>query len=364
MTVVRALFLTSYPNSAAATRLRFTQFFPHLERDGIECDLWSFLSEQSFGDLYTSRNPIVTGSRLLATALGHLARLPAARRADVVVVQRNAMLFGPPVMEWAIARVLGIPLVYDFDEAIWLTDQSLRWGGWSSMLKFRQKTRQMVEMAAHVVVGNEYVREYVLRYRRPEDVTVVPMVVDVDEFRPIPREGRGGPLIVGWVGTHSTVRYLEMIAGPLAACARRFDLRLKVVGAGRHFQLPGIDVENKDWRLEEEVADFQQLDIGVYPVSDDEWGRGKSGLKPVSYMSCEVPCVSSPVGGVTEFLTHDANGLFARTPAEWEDALGRLLSDAELRRRLGRAGRQTVVQHYSLQVHAPRLAEIIRTAAG
>jgi glycosyltransferase involved in cell wall biosynthesis len=360
---IRALFLTSYPNSAAATRLRFTQFFPYLEREGISCELVSFLSEPLFRDLYRSRNVVAMGARLALRTARYLIGIPAISRADVVIVQRNAMLFGPPIAEWLIARALRIPLVYDFDEAIWITDQSMRWGRWTSLLKFRAKTRQIIGMARHVIVGNDHVRDYVLRYRRAEDVTVIPMVVDVEQLRPAPHDEGRGPLTVGWVGTHSTARYLGMIAGPLAACARRHDIRLKIVGAGPEFRLPEIDVENKEWRLEEEVADFQHLDIGIYPVADDEWGRGKSGLKPVSYMACEVPCISSPVGGVNEFLVDGVNGLFARTADEWESALERLLSDAGLRRALGRAGRQTVVEGYSVQVHAPRFADVIRSAA-
>lgn len=357
------MFLTSYPNSAAATRLRFTQFFRYLEREGISCELVSFLSEPLFRDLYRSQSVAAMGARLALRTARYLAGLPAMRRADVVVVQRNAMLFGPPIAEWLIARALRIPLIYDFDEAIWLTDQSVRWGRWTSMLKFRDKTRQIIGMARHVIVGNGHVRDYVLQYRRAEDITVIPMVVDVDEFRPVPRDEARRPLVVGWVGTHSTARYLGMIAEPLAACARRHDVRLKVVGASPGFRLPGIEVENKEWRLDQEVADFQHLDIGVYPVTDDEWGRGKSGLKPVSYMGCEVPCISSPVGGVNEFLVDGVNGLFARTPEEWESAFERLLSDAALRRRLGAAGRRTVVEGYSVQVHAPRFAEVIRSTA-
>ena len=360
---IRALFLTSYPESAAATRLRFSQFFPLLAEAGIECTLYSFLSEGLFRDLYRSRNPLSVGSRLVTAAARQLLETVRMRRYDVVVVQRNASLFGPPLVEWMAVRGLRIPLVYDFDEAIWLTDRSERWGGWVSKLKCRNKTDQLIAMARHVVVGNGYVREYVLRARPEGDVTVVPMVVDVDELRPRNDRAPGRPLVIGWIGTHSTARYLEAIAPALAACAARAEFRVKVVGAGPDFRLPGVPIENKEWRLADETADFQNLDIGLYPVADDEWGRGKSGLKPVSYMSCGLPCISSPVGGVTEFLVDGVNGLFARSVPEWEEALKRLIGDEGLRRRLGEAGRRTVVEGYSVQVHAPRFADVIRGAA-
>lgn len=360
---MRALFLATYPISAAATRFRAFQFFPHLARSGIDCRLSPFLSEDEFRHLYVPRGAVRKGLRLLLRGVLRVAESARSGGYDVVVVQRAAMLYGPPLMEWLVSRVIGSPLVYDYDDAIWLSDASPVWGRWADLLKFPAKTRQIIHMARHIVACNAFTRDYALQFRDAHDVTVIPTVVDADVFCPAPRLDQS-QLVVGWIGTHSTARYLESIAEPLARVARRRRFRLKVVGAGRDIRIPGVEVENKPWRLEDEVSDYQSLDIGLYPVLDDAWGRGKTGFKPVVYLSCGVPCICSPVGGVTEFIEHGANGLFARTPAQWEAALDTLLGDAALRASLAAAGRHTVLAGYSLQVQAPRLAEVmLRTAA-
>lgn len=360
---LRALFLTTYPATAAATRFRFKQFFPYLDGNGIECTLSSFLTEREFAELYLARDRARKAIRLLLSGARRVLGAFEARAFDVVVVQRSAMLFGPPIMEWLIARVLRVPLVYDFDDAIWLQEPSQVWGRWAAWAKFVGKTEQLVRMASQVVVCNGYTRDYALRHTEPAKITVIPTVVDPLVFRPVPHDPDAVP-VVGWIGTHSTAKYLWSLGEPLRAAARRAPFRVKVVGAGAPFAVDGADVESKPWRLDEEVADYQSLDVGLYPVADDAWGHGKTGFKPVVYMSSGAACISSPVGGVAEFVRDRENGLFARTPEEWEDRIVELVTDRELRGRIAAAGRRTVVEAYSLQAQAPRLAEVLRRAAG
>lgn len=359
---MRVLFLASYPVTAAATRFRIAQFFPYLRRMGVECTLWPFLSQSLFAGLYRREDIARKAIGLAMRSLRRLGETILSRRFDVVVVQRSAVLFGPPLLEWIIARVLRRPIVYDYDDAIWLPDASPVWGRWATWLKYPAKTASLIRIATHIVACNGFTRDYALRFREPRDVTVIPTVVDADEFCPVSRERIGG-LVVGWIGTHSTARYLDIVREPLAAAAKRFDFSLKIVGASHPFVVPGVTVENKAWRLEDEVRDYQSLDIGLYPVADDEWGRGKTGFKPVVYMSCGVASVCSPVGGVTEFARHGENVLFASTTEEWVESLCTLLSDRSLRQQIGAAGRRTVLEHYSMQSQAPRLLEVLERSA-
>lgn len=358
---LRALFLATYPATAAATRFRFTQFFPYLEGNGIECTLSSFLSEREFSQLYLPRDRARKAIRLLAGGVRRVLEAFRARAFDVAVVQRSAMLYGPPLMEWLIARVLRVPLVYDFDDAIWIQEPSPVWGRWATWAKFGGKTEQLIRMASEVVVCNGYTRDYALRATDPARVTVIPTVVDPLVFTPRPHDAEAPP-VVGWIGTHSTAKYLWSLAGPLAAANRRAPFRMKVVGAGAPFAVDGVQVENKPWRLDEEVADYQSLDVGLYPVTDDAWGHGKTGFKPILYMSSGAACISSPVGGVTEFVRDGENGLFARDAAQWEERIVPLVTDRRLRERIAAAARRTVVEAYSLQVQAPRLAAVLRRA--
>jgi glycosyltransferase involved in cell wall biosynthesis len=187
---------------------------------------------------------------------------------------------------------------------------------------------------------------------------VVPTVVDADTFRPT-NHPHGPVPVVGWIGTHSTAAYLLDVIPALQDVATRHNFLLKIVGSGRQWQIPGVNVVSSDWRLENEVSDYQSLDIGLYPVRDDEWGRGKTGFKPIVYMSCGAACIASPVGGVNEFLIDNVNGMVARDHRDWIRTIETLLRDPSLRGRLAAAGRATVENVYCLKVQAPRLVEIL-----
>jgi glycosyltransferase involved in cell wall biosynthesis len=278
-----------------------------------------------------------------------------------VVVQRGALIFGPPILEWILARVARVPLVFDFDDAIWLQDPYSTWGRLATLTKWPSKVRDIVSMASQVVVCNAYTRDFALQVALPEAVTVIPTVVDADLFHPIDKDGSALPT-VGWIGTHSSAQYLAEIVEPIrqAAVGRRF--RLKIVGSAREWMLPDVDVTAKPWSLATEVADYQSLDIGLYPVRDDEWGRGKTGFKPVVYMSSGVACIASPVGGVTEFLRDGVNGRLASRAEEWRDAIAELADGPTLRERLAAEGRRTVVDWYSLDKQAPRLLGVLQAA--
>jgi glycosyltransferase involved in cell wall biosynthesis len=360
--MLRALFVAQYPEQAAATRFRFVQYFPFLEQHGVSCRLASLMTPQEFAAFYQPGHRAVKATRLLIGGIRQTLEALGSSRFDVVVVQRGALLLGPPVLEWLMARVNRTPLVFDFDDAIWLEDPAYPWGRLGTLAKFPSKVGQIVRMARHVIVCNGYTRDYALRFRSTDAVTVIPTVADADQFRPVERPEKSRP-VVGWIGTHSTAHYLEEIAGPLREAASGSSFTLKVVGAGRDIEMQGVSVLNKPWSLADEVADYQSLDVGLYPLRDDAWGRGKTGFKPVLYMSCGVACVASPVGGVTEFMRHGVNGLLAKSPTEWRDAVISLVSSNELRQRLGEGGRATVLGSYSLRAQAPRLLRVLSEAA-
>jgi glycosyltransferase involved in cell wall biosynthesis len=227
-------------------------------------------------------------------------------------------------------------------------------------LKFPRKTAWIIAHSDEVVAGNEYLAAFARS--RNASVHVIPTSVDTQLFVPAGGRATARRPIVGWIGTPTTAGYLDALVEPLRALAGQHEFTLRVSGAGSDLIVPGVNVETPAWTLEREVELFNTCDVGVYPLSDDQWSRGKCGFKAIQFMACGVPVVASPVGVNCDIIEDGVNGFFAATPAEWQDRIGRLLADRELRRSMGAAARRTIEQRYSLHVNAPRVADVIRRA--
>lgn len=187
----------------------------------------------------------------------------------------------------------------------------------------------------------------------------LPTVVDVTRYAR-GKETNSTTVTIGWIGQPSTVKYLEQLAPVLRKILYTHSVRLVAVGANQ-VQLRGLPIEIRPWSESTEASEIQQFDIGIMPLTDSSWERGKCGYKLIQYMACGKPVVASPVGANTKIVRHGVNGFLARTETEWCAAIGLLCEDAALRKRMGNEGLKTVEQHYSLQVTAPLLIELLRS---
>lgn len=356
--MLKVLFVVPYPVDAPSTRYRVEQYLPYLRAHGVQCAVVRFIaSRQFYQTMYqpgqNGRKALYTVGRM-AARLGHLLR---SRRYDVVFIQREAAPYGPAFIEQMMAG-LGTPLVYDFDDAVYLR-RSTAANRRVAMLKQPQKTATIIQKSTHVIAGNRFLAAYAQRYN--SEVTIIPTTLDTERYTLRPKR-TGAEITIGWVGTTTNVAYLHLIQEPLAQLAQRHAVRLLVVGGD--VDLPGVPVVCQPWRLENEIADLHAFDIGIMPLVDDEWTRGKCGFKALQYMAVGVPAVVSPVGVNADFIRSGQNGFLADSAESWLTHLTALVESAELRQRVGLAGRQTVVEQFSLQQHAPRLLGVLQTAAG
>jgi glycosyltransferase involved in cell wall biosynthesis len=282
--------------------------------------------------------------------------LSSASDYDAVVVYREASLLGPAIFERMLAKA-GVRMILDFDDAIWMRGPASA-NGVFSRLAFRSKTATICRLASSVVVGNRYLANYASRYS--EHVTVIPSTVDLNQSLIQPESPMDGPLTVVWIGSPSSMPYLELVRNALMRFGQRRETVLRVI-CSRPFQppIPGVRTEFIPWNAQDEAIKLGQSQIGIMPLPDNEFTRGKCGLKALQYMAVGRPVIASPVGVNSEIITHGSNGLLASTDDEWITALEALAASPGLRARLGREGRRTVERRFSAEVGAAAFAGVV-----
>jgi glycosyltransferase involved in cell wall biosynthesis len=354
---LRVLALVPYPlDTAPGQRYRMEQWAPYLGEQGIDLHFESFAGASLMEALYRQG---AYARKAWHMARAWLQRLTVARMAadfDVVYLYREAALIGPSWFE-RLTRRRNPRLLFDFDDAIWLPYVSPR-NRYLSYLKTPGKTAAICRMAAAITVGNETLADFARRYNPA--VTVVPSTVSLRDYRPRSRALAGGTPVLGWTGSHSSTQYLRLVSGALQALARRRPFRLLVIGA-EDYRLEGVDVQCRAWKASTEVEDLWPMDIGIMPLFDDPWARGKCAMKAIQYMGVGLPTVVSPVGANREVVRDGVSGFHATSEREWASALERLLRDEDLRRRMGAEGRRLVEAEYSAEVQAPRVAAVVRS---
>jgi glycosyltransferase involved in cell wall biosynthesis len=356
--VKRVLALAVHPAKAPATRFRILAFREALANAGMELTLATSLDDRAFEMLYTVGKLLPKARRAVASLVHQWIAAIARGPWDAVWIQREAALVGPPALEYVLGRRL--PLIFDLDDAVWLSTADASRNPWAArLLKFPSKTRWLMRRSAHVIAGSEYLATEARRHN--DRVSVVPTVVSRERWTPRDERANEVP-VVGWIGTHGTSVYLRQVAPALQrlrAEGRRF--RLRFIGADQSFVFP-VDYERVPWSLEREIDLFKGLDIGLAPVADDAWGRGKCAFKQVQYFAAGVPCVSSPVGPAADFVAQGA-ALGASDDEGWYRAVSRLLEDTELRRRTAATARALVERELCVEVQGARIARILEGVA-
>jgi glycosyltransferase involved in cell wall biosynthesis len=350
---MKVLFLTRHGSAAASCRHRVLQYVPFLERAGIQCTVSPFF-DNAYSEEYR-RNGHKSRVGALRGIGRRLAAVSRARSFDVAVIHTELLPFVPAAVErWLLDT--RVPLVLDYDDAFFHRYERHRLAAVRWVLG--RKIARLAEMVRLVIAGSEYLAAYARR--EGAEVAVIPTTVDLARYPSEPAETVEDVFTLGWVGSPSTTDHLEHLLPELRAAAARRPFKLLTIGA-RPFDAGGLLTEQVEWREDTEVAELSRCHVGIMPLPDSPWNRGKCGFKLIQAMACWKPVIASPVGANNEIVRSDC-GLLA-LPGEWAVAIGRLRDDADTRRRMGVAGRTRVECDYSLQTWAPRLIDALRQVA-
>ena len=358
---MRVLFVALTGPRFAASRTRVFDYLPFLKANGVRADVSVVLPDRISAWTYSKRG----FGRLIhyiwvwwRSLLAGLRTLGSAPRYHVVFVQR--VFFSAPIA-WLLRR-FSSKVIFDFDDAIFTTEAPGE--DWMARLRTWHHSRglaRMLRAASRALVENTYTATYAARYC--PRVSIITGPIDTERYSPGRAVEECEGVTLGWIGSYTSAPYLELIRGPLADLGvRHRHLRLSLIGEGG-FHTDAVPTEWRPWSLETEVQDLRRFDIGLMPLPDDPWTRGKGGYKLLQYLSMGIPAVSSPVGINREIVEDGVNGFCAGTHDEWVSCLERLIRDRALRHRLGKAGRARMEACYSLNRSSRRLLRILNSAA-
>ncbi len=340
---MKILFVVPYPlGRSPSQRFRFEQYFSILEGAGHQYRVASFLTEAGWNTLYTKGNTFAKIFSVVSGMLRRFALMFSVSRYDLVFIHREAAPAGPPVFEWIIAKIFGKKLVYDFDDAIWLTDKNEN--ALQRFVRWRSKVKTIAGWAYRVSCGNKYLCDFAKQYN--QNVVLNPTTIDTSYHTPI-KKGTNN-ITIGWTGSHSTLKYLGDIVPAIGELEKKYPQLVFIVIANQKPGLPVASLKFIEWSLENEISDLSKIDIGIMPLPDDEWSKGKCGFKLLQYMALGIPAVASPVGANNEIISEGVEGLFCNSKQQWIDALEKLMNDPALRERMGSAGRMKVEKYYSV----------------
>jgi glycosyltransferase involved in cell wall biosynthesis len=339
---MKALILSRYSRQGASSRLRFYQYVPNWERIGISCEVHPFLNDQYLQELYAKKG---IGKRNLINCYWRLfRRLLAVRQYDFVLLEKEVFPFLPAWAEWWL-NFRKVPYIVDYDDAIF-HNYDLHPNKLLRRL-FSRKIPAVMRRSAVVVCGNQYLAGYA-KEAGAKRIALIPTVIDTERYRQRMSANNDQTLVIGWIGLPSTLKYLQMVKPVLEELTARYPLCIHIVGPKEGIGL-GRSERLLDWSEKDEPGLIAAFDIGIMPLEDSPWERGKCGYKLIQYMGCGIPVVGSPVGVNEDIIQNGINGYKPVGLMAWKEALERLIEDAPLRQVLGQNGRRLVEERYSLR---------------
>ncbi len=355
---MRILFVVPYPiGKAASQRFRFEQYFEVLKEQGIDYSLKPFLREEIWNILYLPGRFPRKALAILGGLLRRFALLFQLGDVDVVFIHREATPIGPPFFEYFAARWLKKKIIYDFDDAIWIPNYSEANSSFS-FLKGYANVKHICKWVWKISCGNDYLCQYARNFNPTAEIVCNPTTIDTENLHNRVKNQDSEKLVIGWTGSHSTIRYIHELIPVLQTLEQEFDFDFMVISDIP----PVLDLKSlvfRKWKKDTEIEDLLAFNIGVMPLLDDKWAQGKCGFKALQYMALGIPALVSPVGVNTRIVDDGVNGYICTTPEDWERALRKLLCNREELKRLSVNTRIKIETAYSVRSNSPNFLQIL-----
>lgn len=358
---MKVLFIVPYPTEGASNRLRVEQFLRYLDRREVQWRMEPFMSSELYSILYVKGHVLRKFYYFMRALIRRFWVLLRASNYDVIFIHRRIFPIWTPFNTWLLRR-LHSGIIFDFDDGIFLPNRADFRESVYTFFKQSHRVADIIKLSSLVIAGNEFLRDYAVKYN--PNVVIIPTPVETEVYRAeSPRDGRDGKVVVGWIGSHTTAKYLKMLDRVFEELLARYpQLEVRVIGGRYTPPSRNGRIKNLPWSLERELEDLRAFDIGIMPLRDDEWERYKCGFKALLYMSMRLPVVCSPVG-VNNFIVEEGvNGFLARSEEEWIEKISSLVESPELRERLGREGQARVEARYSVKRNFHIFHKVIRDA--
>jgi len=334
------------PDRSPSQRFRFEQYLDYLRHNGFDCEFSWLLNEQDDKYFYNQGKLFQKAVILIKSILKRTREILKASGYSIVFVQRESFMLGTTFFEKQFAKKT--KLIFDFDDSIWLQNVSDA-NKMFSFFKNAGKTKKIIELSHLVFSGNNYLADYAKKFNK--NVVVIPTTIDTKEYSPVQKKQNNG-VCIGWSGSITTIQHLKTQITALRQIKKKFGDKVyfKVIGDANFYD-EELGVKGIDWKIENEIEELSEFDIGIMPLPDSEWAKGKCGLKGLQYLSLEIPTIMSPVGVNSDIIVDGENGFLADGTDEWVKKISLLVESETLRKVMGKKGRQIVLEKYSVEAN-------------
>jgi glycosyltransferase involved in cell wall biosynthesis len=353
----RILFVCMHrPNRSPGQRYRFEQYLPDLRAAGFECEMSYLIDEETDSFFYQKGHVLKKALVLWKSFLKRKKELQRVDQFDAVFIFREALMTGSIFFERALHKK-GIPTVFDFDDSIWLPNVS-EGNKLFQFIKKPEKTAQLIAWANVVFAGSPYLKDYASQFNN--NVELIPTTIDLDFYNK-KKVWSEKPICIGWTGSITTIAHFRIIEDVLLKLKNEFGQKItfKVIGDGSYSN-EVLQIQGEPWNAQTEVEELLSIDIGIMPLPEDEWSRGKCACKGLQFMALGIPVVMSNVGVNKEVIRQGENGFVASSHEMFYEQIKTLILDSNLRKQLGDEGRKTVVERYSRQAWREKYVELFK----